>query len=129
MIDRFDPGMTSARIEVLFAELRRELVPLAQRIVGSPVKADASMLRGFPVERQREFLQEVTQALEIQEDRRARIVSLTQAGTELAEKLFAAHAEDMECAAAVISEEEQVTLIHLLRKLGLGAGALLRPPS
>ncbi len=62
-------------------------------------------------------------------DRRARIVSLTQAGSELAEKLFAAHADDMECAAAVISEEEQVTLIHLLRKLGLGAGALLHSPS
>ena len=62
-LDKHDPGMTAARIEVLFAELKRDLVPLARRIVDSrrPTKRDA--LRGFPVEMQREFLHAVTLAL------------------------------------------------------------------
>ena len=55
--------MTAARIEVLFAELKRGLVPLARRIVGSPVKAKPGLLKGFPVGLQREFLGEVTAAL------------------------------------------------------------------
>lgn len=62
-IDKHDPGMTAARITALFAELKRELVPLARRIVESPVRAPRGLLRGFPVEQQREFLAEVTQAL------------------------------------------------------------------
>lgn len=62
-------------------------------------------------------------------DRRARIVALTTEGEAFARRLYEAHAEDMECAAAVISDDEQRTLIELLRKLGLSAGALLRTPS
>ncbi len=62
-IDKHDPGMTAARIEALFAELKRDLVPLARRIVDSPVKAKRGLLQGFPVETQREFLREVTTAI------------------------------------------------------------------
>lgn len=62
-LDKHDPGMTTARLTALFADLKRELVPLARRIVGSPMKAERGLLRGFPVEAQREFLGEVTTAL------------------------------------------------------------------
>ncbi len=62
-IDKHDPGMTAARIEALFAELRRELVPLARRIVAARRPTRREALRGFPVEAQREFLHEVTAAM------------------------------------------------------------------
>ncbi len=62
-LDKHDPGMTAARFTALFAELKRDLVPLARRIVGSPVKAPRGLLKEFPVEQQREFLREVTTAL------------------------------------------------------------------
>lgn len=62
-LGKHDPGMAAARFTTLFDELKRELVPLARRIVGSPVTAPHGQLRGFPVEQQREFLSEVTQAL------------------------------------------------------------------
>jgi len=64
MLDKFDPGLTAAAVERLFAELKRELVPLARDIVASPAaahaRAVAARLRGFPVEAQRVFLREVT---------------------------------------------------------------------
>jgi carboxypeptidase Taq len=62
-LDKHDPGMTAARIEALFNELKRDLVPLSRRIVAArrPVKREA--LRGFSVEKQSEFLREVTTAM------------------------------------------------------------------
>jgi carboxypeptidase Taq len=63
LIDRHDPGMTAAVIERLFGELQTGLVPLMREIVSSPVKARPDILRGFPVERQRAFLCEVTERL------------------------------------------------------------------
>lgn len=60
MIDRHDPGMTAATIDALFAELRRELVPLVRAITQSRVKPRADLLRGFPVKQQEAFLREVT---------------------------------------------------------------------
>jgi carboxypeptidase Taq len=60
LIDQHDPGMTAAAVERLFAGLRAELVPLMREIVLSPVKARTDIFRGFPVERQRAFLNEVT---------------------------------------------------------------------
>ncbi len=62
-LDKHDPGMTAARFTALFAELKRDLVPLARRIVGSSVKAPRGLLKAFPVEQQREFLREVTTSL------------------------------------------------------------------
>jgi carboxypeptidase Taq len=62
-IDRHDPGMTAAVIEKLFTELKTGLVPLMREIVASPVKARPGIFRGFPVERQREFLRAVTERL------------------------------------------------------------------
>lgn len=63
MIDRHDPGMTAAIVSELFAELRRELVPLVRAIVASPVKARTDLFRGFPVGQQAAFLRDVTERL------------------------------------------------------------------
>ncbi len=45
LIDDADEGMTTASIQTLFAELRRELVPIVRAIAGQPV-ADDRCLRG-----------------------------------------------------------------------------------
>jgi carboxypeptidase Taq len=63
MIDRNDPGMTAAGIERLFGELQAGLVPLMREIVSSPVKARPEIFHGFPAEKQRAFLREVTERL------------------------------------------------------------------
>jgi carboxypeptidase Taq len=62
-IDLFDPGMDANTIEALFSTLKTELVQLVPLILNSPVKAKTELLRGFPVEKQREFLTEVTSIL------------------------------------------------------------------
>lgn len=62
-LDKHDPGMTAERVEELFADLKRDLVPLARRIVEARQPTKREALRGFPVEAQREFLREVTTAL------------------------------------------------------------------
>lgn len=62
-IDKHDPGLTAATITRLFTELKRELVPLVRSIAASPVKADSSLFKGFPVEQQRAFLLSVTERL------------------------------------------------------------------
>ena len=58
------------------------------------------------------------------EDRRARIVHLTEAGTRLIECAFADHVAVMERATSALSAEEQEHAIHLIRKLGRGAQAM-----
>lgn len=62
-IDLFDPGMNAATIESLFNTLKKELVPLSRTILDAPVQARTKELRGFPVEKQKAFLEEVTQTL------------------------------------------------------------------
>jgi len=65
MIDRHDPGMAAVAIERLFSELRNELVPLVREISVATLtrKKTGGALRGFPPERQRTFLREVTEKL------------------------------------------------------------------
>ncbi len=64
MLDKHDPGLTAAAVEKLFAELKRELVPLGREIVAAPAAARAreaaARLQGFALEQQRVFLREVT---------------------------------------------------------------------
>jgi carboxypeptidase Taq len=62
-IDLHDPGMTAARIDGLFTELKAGLVPLVRRIAASPVKARRDLLKGCPVAPQEIFLREVTAKL------------------------------------------------------------------
>jgi len=63
MLDQHDPGVTTAYLQGLFTELRSELVPFAQQVVESPVKADTGFLRGFDVEAQRRFARETVASL------------------------------------------------------------------
>jgi len=63
MIDLHDPGMSAAVISELFVELKKELVPLVRQITESSVKPRTDILRGFPCDAQRSFLQEVTAKL------------------------------------------------------------------
>lgn len=63
MIDKHDPGMTTAAIAGLFAELKRDLVPFVHQIAASTVKSPSNALRGLPVDEQRIFLRAVTAQL------------------------------------------------------------------
>jgi MarR family 2-MHQ and catechol resistance regulon transcriptional repressor len=55
------------------------------------------------------------------EDRRTRVVHLTDAGRKLIRKLFAIHERDMERAVSSLNARELEELSGLLRKLGRGA--------
>lgn len=67
MLDKHDPGLTTAAVDRLFAELKRDLVPLVRAITTSPraeqARQAAAKLRRFPVDAQRVFLREVTQKI------------------------------------------------------------------
>jgi MarR family transcriptional regulator, 2-MHQ and catechol-resistance regulon repressor len=54
------------------------------------------------------------------EDRRVRLVELTAKGRALITKTFREHAAAMEEAAGVLSKEERLILLRLLKKLGKG---------
>ena len=55
MIDDADEGMTTALIGKLFAELRRELVPMVRAIAEQPVTDDSCLRAHFPEPAQLEF--------------------------------------------------------------------------
>lgn len=57
------------------------------------------------------------------EDRRTRLVELTEKGKRLIECAFRQHARDMEETMAVLSHQERMELIRLLKKVGLFAAA------
>ncbi len=63
MIDQHDPGFTAAKIDALFAELKAGLVPLVREIDAASANDGPSPFRGFPIGKQREFLEEVTAKL------------------------------------------------------------------
>lgn len=58
-------------------------------------------------------------------DRRVRVVALTAEGKRLIKPAFARHAEDLEQVVSVLSPQERVTLVELLRKLGIAADGSL----
>jgi carboxypeptidase Taq len=62
-IDQFDPGMTRAAIEPLFAELAPQLRDLAQRIISAPNQPREDIFRGFPIDRQEQFLRSVVSSM------------------------------------------------------------------
>jgi MarR family 2-MHQ and catechol resistance regulon transcriptional repressor len=57
------------------------------------------------------------------DDRRVRLVELTAKGRALITKTFREHAAAMEEAAVILSKEERLMLLQLLKKLGKGAEA------
>ncbi|MFH1498415.1 MAG: carboxypeptidase M32 [Verrucomicrobiota bacterium] len=63
-IERHDPGMTAAKITALFDELQAGLVPLVRRLdAAGRAPARTDIFRGFPVEAQKEFLEDVVDRL------------------------------------------------------------------
>jgi carboxypeptidase Taq len=59
LIDYYsDPGMKAATVRTLFAELRRELVPILQAITAQPLADDAYLKQQFPEAQQLAFGQE-----------------------------------------------------------------------
>ncbi len=63
MLLRYEPGMTAARLQAIFGELKKVVLPLLKRIVeqNDPVRADF-LDRDYPEERQRAFALEMAQA-------------------------------------------------------------------
>jgi MarR family 2-MHQ and catechol resistance regulon transcriptional repressor len=59
------------------------------------------------------------------QDRRARLVALTSHGRTLIEKAFGAHERRMNAAAETLTAGQRAQLYTLLKKLGLGAAAML----
>ena len=59
------------------------------------------------------------------EDRRVRLVELTPKGRALITQTFRVHATAMEEVAGVLSKEERLMLVQLLKKLGKGANVAL----
>ena len=64
LLDEFEPGLKSTRVEALFAPLRRELVPLIAELADAPDPPDRSIHSlPVPVERQSRFSREVAEAI------------------------------------------------------------------
>ena len=57
------------------------------------------------------------------DDRRVRLVELTAKGRALITRTFREHAAAMEVAAGILSKEERLVVLQLLKKLGKGAEA------
>jgi MarR family transcriptional regulator, 2-MHQ and catechol-resistance regulon repressor len=56
-------------------------------------------------------------------DRRVRVVDLTSKGRRLINRIFAAHAKNMEEVAGVLTDTERAQLVEALKKLGKNAAA------
>lgn len=63
LIDFADYGMKAATVQALFAELRAELVPIAQAIIAQPTVDDSCLRQHFPEEDQLAFSTEVVKRL------------------------------------------------------------------
>ncbi len=64
LLEEYEPGARSRDLAVLFAELRRALVPLVATLAQAPRQPDSSLLhREFPLDRQHEFAQAAAAAI------------------------------------------------------------------
>jgi len=62
MVLQFEPGMTAARLQALFADLRAGILPLLRRITAGGVQPDAAFLtRSYPADKQRAFALAIAQ--------------------------------------------------------------------
>ena len=55
LLDDFDPGMKTAEVASLFAELKSELIPLISRVMTRSID-DSCLYGSFPIETQRQFV-------------------------------------------------------------------------
>lgn len=63
-LSEFEPGMTTAEIGALFAELKKGLVPLVQTVAANSRAVDDGPIQGdFDVDRQRAFCREVAEGM------------------------------------------------------------------
>ncbi|MEZ0334974.1 MAG: carboxypeptidase M32 [Gemmatimonadales bacterium] len=70
LLEDYEPGMTTAQVAGLFAELRRELVPLVQQVASNGRRGRGSALRReYPIDRQRIFTEAVASAVGFDFDR------------------------------------------------------------
>ncbi len=63
LIDLADYGMKAARVSALFADLRRELVPIVQAITSQPVTDDTCLRQFYPEREQETFALDVVRCL------------------------------------------------------------------
>jgi carboxypeptidase Taq len=62
-VDQFDPGMTQAIIEPVFAQLLPELSLIVETILAAPDQPKSGIFKGFPIPAQEKFLREVVASL------------------------------------------------------------------
>ena len=136
MLDRHDPGLTTAAVVRLFDELKAGLVPLVRAITASPraqeSRAAAGRLRGVPVDAQRIFLREVIASLGFDFARGRLDVSLHPfcSGTGSDVRMTTRYSEDHPLAALFSSihetghglYEQGLPVEHLGTALGIHAG-------
>lgn len=74
LLDIFEPGMTTERLDVVFGELRESLVDLLRRIQNSSTKLNDAFLKGnYSVESQRELGESILKQIGYDCEKRGRI--------------------------------------------------------
>lgn len=64
LLDHYEAGLTVEKLDQIFGDLRKSLVPLVQRIASSDYKPDGSLLeRDFEPDKQKEFILKVISQL------------------------------------------------------------------
>ncbi|PKN94513.1 MAG: MarR family transcriptional regulator [Chloroflexi bacterium HGW-Chloroflexi-6] len=107
-------GLTTSQLGVLDALLY--LGPMCQKdLAGKILKSSGNLTLVIDNLEKRGLVQRARQA----GDRRFVMVSLTQDGRALIERVMPQHVEDIRAALAALSPEEQETLGELCKKLGL----------
>lgn len=69
LLDQFEPGLTTAVVDAVFADLRSELVPLVQAIAEKPAPDDACLHQPFEADAQWQFGLDVIRAFGYDFDR------------------------------------------------------------
>lgn len=70
LLEDFEPGLTTSQVSTLFADLRRQLIPLVQAITDSSRRGRGSLLRReYPIDRQRIFAEAVANSVGFDFDR------------------------------------------------------------